>query len=255
MSSSCSKSSSTYAGLSTKQEHYLDSEGSHHANKDTMSSHAFAIVELLEIVLMHLEMKDLLRIQRVSQQWRTVITTSPNLLRRMFLGFVPKTGKLSQSVYDNNSKPESACHAPITSKGVPGRHLLNGTSDVRPAFDQSPQHIQFNPVFPSDGRIVRLRTAQFRAKLDCKESWLDMFFTQDPCTEMQVGLYFIRKREWMSRFGLIRRSDEPVVLTMMVRRDTGVRARDILESLRRACSEDVQRWQRIDICAPGAANA
>ena len=226
---------------------------------------AFAAVELLETVLLNLEMRELLRIQRVSRHWQALIQTSPSLQRKMFLGFVPQTGDLSRFVYDNSHPPaDSATTAPhLIVKGVPGRDIFSITNPstaslgVLPeAPDEPLKQVVFNSVFPSEGQTIRMQTSQFRVKSDARESWLDMYLTQMPCNEAHVGLYFIRKREWTSRFGLVRRSDEPVVLQVSVRREEGVKARDVLETLRSSCgAEDVRRWQRIDIRIPGVVKA
>lgn len=229
-------------------------------------NHTFAAVELLEMILLHLEMRDLLRIQRVSKHWKAVLKNSPSLQRKMFLGFVPKsTRDFSQFVYNNSGHRDPATEAPhLITKGVPGRDILATTSHpstaslgiLPEALDEGLKQLHFNPVFPSEGQIIRLRTSQFRVKSESPESWLDMYFTQMPCREVHVGLYFIRKREWTSRFGLLRRSDEPVVLQVSIRRDAGVKAREVLETLRGSCgAEDVRRWQRIDIRVPGVAKA
>ncbi|KAI5367910.1 Putative F-box-like domain superfamily protein [Septoria linicola] len=222
----------------------------------------FAAVELLEGVLLHLDMRDLLRVQRVSMHWQAVIKTSPTLQRKQFLGFVPKSGNLSRFVYDNHRDPNAAAciTARMSGKGFtmggipesPSTASLGVLPEV-PGEEQIP--VQFNPVFPCDGQTIRMQTSQFRTKPDAIESWLDMYVTQMPCSDVHVGLYYVRKREWKSRFGLIRRSDEPVIVYVPVHSQTGVRARDVLEALAGACSEDPRRWQRIDIRVPWTTRA
>lgn len=229
---------------------------------------AFAAVELLESILLPLDMRELLRIQRVSRRWQAVIQQSPSLQRKMFLGLVPQTGDLSRFVYDNSHpQADSAATAPhLMTKGVPGREIFSIRNPSTASLGVLPEasgedeaeskQLNFNPVFPSEDQTIRMQTSQFRVKSDARESWLDMYLTQMPCNEAHVGLYFIRKREWTSRFGLVRRSDEPVVLQISIRRHEGVRARDVLETLRSSCgAEDVRRWQRIDIRIPGVVKA
>lgn len=45
----------------------------------------FSTPELIETIFIHLPLRDLLIIQRVSWQWKNAITTSPNLQQRLFL--------------------------------------------------------------------------------------------------------------------------------------------------------------------------
>ncbi|KAK5732324.1 hypothetical protein LTR17_010638 [Elasticomyces elasticus] len=76
-----------------------------------MASHALAVPELLENVLLRLHSRDLLFAQKVCKAWKEVIEASPNLQRALFL----KPGTCD-SAYDDTR----IYQAPTRSRHVTG---------------------------------------------------------------------------------------------------------------------------------------
>ncbi|KAK4632360.1 hypothetical protein CLAFUR4_02831 [Fulvia fulva] len=199
--------------------------------------------ELLESILQYLPMRDVLLNQRVSIHWRDLIQTSPQLRRQTFLGFVPvkkvTNNNLSSFVCNHKSPAASFCGSSITSENpVSTTSSKASTSSL----------VHFNPVFPAEGDIIRMRTSQFRGKPESTKSWLDMYLTQPPCRLAEATVYYTKSR------GLIawgRRSSDTEVRAVQVVRSCGVRARDVLETVRRLSVGSTKKWQRIDIRVPG----
>lgn len=213
--------------------------------------------ELLEYVLQNLCMKDLLLDQRVCRQWRQVIKRSPHLRRIMFLGFVPSTWlsttELSRFVHDNDnasSPPDERrrSQASLNEKEQDddGRDAVHKL--VKPLSGPA---VLFNPVFPSEEDVIRMSTTQFRTKLSTADSWLDMYLTQMPCSQVEATIYW--KRSPASGFRIFgrRTSDDTATCVVKVLKPDGVRAKDVLSAARACQVCDFKKWQRIDIRVPG----
>lgn len=213
--------------------------------------------ELLEYILQHLSMKDLLLDQRVCRQWRQLIRRSPLLQRIMFLGFVPSkrqpTTKLSAFVHDNKNdsgpcQNRKKSQASLNEKEVSSDDLEAVDALVKP---YSGPVVMFNPIFPSEGDVIRMKTTQLRTKLSSTESWLDMYLTQMPCSEVEATVYW--KQSSATGFQMFgrRAADDTATCVVKVSNPRGTRARDVLSAARACQVRDIKKWQRIDIRVPG----
>ncbi|KAF2165124.1 hypothetical protein M409DRAFT_24512 [Zasmidium cellare ATCC 36951] len=222
-----------------------------------MASISSLPAELLGYILEHLSMKDLLLDQRVCRQWRQVIKQSPHLQRLMFLGFVPSTRlsptELSRFVHDNKHASGPSTEKQKSQASLNEKEHLDEDQDAvdNPAKSPSGPVVSFNPVFPSEGEVIRMRTMQFRAKLSSAESWLNMYLTQMPCSHVEATVYW--KRSSASGFRIFGRktSDDTATCLVNVEKANGVRARDVLSAARDCQVCDIKKWQRIDIRVPG----
>lgn len=213
--------------------------------------------ELLEYILQNLSMKDLLLDQSVCRQWRQIIRRSPHLQRIMFLGFVPSTRlstiELARFVHDNKNasgtteqKRKSQANLDEKEQDRDERKVVQTL--VKPLSGPA---VSFNPIFPSEGDVIRMKTAQFRTKLSSTESWLDMYLTQTPCSQVEATVYW--KQSSASGFRMFgrRASDDTATCVIKVVQPKGVRARHVLSAARACQVCDMKKWQRIDIRVPG----
>ncbi|KXT05894.1 hypothetical protein AC578_394 [Pseudocercospora eumusae] len=223
------------------------------------SSKVFGSVELLESILLHMDMLELLRVQRVCRHWRDVLQRSPQLQRRTFLGFVPRTGDLSKFVYSNFVAMEGSVTLPGPSPAEP---LICGApriTSARNMLDPTKKRaVHFNPVFPSLDNVIRLSTAQFRTPLESRQSWFDMFLTRPPTSCVHITLYYTFNRTYCRKilFHVSRRAHKTTATyNLVLKRAEGIRARDVLTELKKTALQgaDSNDWQRIDIQIPGVA--
>ena len=219
-------------------------------------------VELLENIFATLSMLDLLRIRRVCKHWREVVRSSPNLQRATFHGFVP-SGPLSpeqlsrfvcnnagniRTSFDNRALAMSAPSSSVTS-------LINSEKEGKELsieIERLAPTVRFNPLFPSQGNILRTRTKQFREPVTSSSSWLDMYLTQPPCNYAVATVYHKQSspgsfRRWA------RRDADTGICVIAISRPEGVRARDVLKAARESKIE-MKKWQRIDIHVPGVVH-
>ena len=198
--------------------------------------------ELLESILQYLPMQDLLLDQRVSRYWRDIIQSSPQLRRQTFLGFVSAghvtDNELSRFVCNNKTPVASICESSASSD----------SSSLSSSQTSNSSMVHFNPVFPSQGDIIRTRTSQFREKPESNKSWLEMYLTQPPCRFAEATVYYTKSKGFMV---WDRRSSDTEVCTVQIVRPCGVRARDVLETVRQLPVGKAKKWQRIDIRVPG----
>ncbi|CAK4031095.1 hypothetical protein AC578_394 [Lecanosticta acicola] len=219
-------------------------------------------VELLESIFAYLSMLELLRIRRVSKYWQEVIRCSSQLSRKTFHGFVPSDAlspeELTRFVCDNARNGRSSLDRQGIAMSVPSSSVTSLIDSEKPCPELSVEPtklapaVRFNPVFPSQGNIMRTRTKQFREPLTSSSSWLDMYLTQPPCNYAIATVYHKQGspnffRRWA------RRDADTGTCIVEVMRPQGVRARDVLEAAKAAQDSkiEIKKWRRIDIYIPG----
>lgn len=221
------------------------------------SSKVFGTVELLESILLHLDMLELLRAQKVCKHWRDVLRKSPELQRRTFRGFVPQTGDLSKFVHNNIVQMEGPIPLPDPAMVLrAAKRQLGLAIDATKDSDRSELTALFNPVFASVGNVIRLKTAQFRTPVETHQSWLDMYLTQPPTSCVHITLYYTSTQTYYRKilFRVSRRTHKTTATyNIVLKRAEGIRARDVLTELTKTVLHggDSNDWQRIDIQVPG----
>lgn len=142
------------------------------------------VVELLELILLNLPMRELLLSQRVCRRWKDVITGSQALQRALY--FLPE--------------PDVECHSPsftgkpISSYFRPNRLLEDAfwnQFDIPPVSDESCIPHQKLRCYCS--ATVRLRTfaAEWHESMKYEEaSWRRMLITQPPVCSVSVDSCF-----------------------------------------------------------------
>lgn len=175
----------------------------------------------------------------------------------MFLGFVPSTTRptteLSTFVYDNKDDFGAFDERKTSQASLNEKEDYSDDLDVVGALAKpiSGPVVWFNPIFPSEGDVIRLKTQQFRTKLSSTESWLDMYLTQVPCSQVEATVYWKQSSAIGFRMFGRRASDDTVTCVVKVSNSRGVRARDVLSAARACQACDIKKWQRIDIRVPG----
>jgi hypothetical protein len=159
------------------------------------------------------------------------------------------TAVRNNSTYDDRPRTErttkSNTAVPVP---VPSR-LTDGTTRAKAIMYKD---VLFNPIFPSEENTIRFLTSQFQEKESSKASWLDMYLTQPPCTYVHVTVYYTKQLRRSMMTGWRIKSSGTGIYLVEVRREGGVRARDVLEDARRCTpAKDVVQWHRIDMFVPG----
>ncbi|KAG8627664.1 hypothetical protein KVT40_005147 [Elsinoe batatas] len=185
---------------------------------------------LLEMVLRHLPMQDLLRCQRVAKDWKALVGSSKALQRKLFL--VPIERDIPVVVYDKEAADDNVCvqccvemrviHPPISLQNTKS---LSGCI-VHPIFlhdiDLTPVtgYVEFRKL---DG-LLDVLLGQPREP----NSWADMFVTPPPCKTIRLA-----NGDSLSPFDR--------VIISAVTGDYGVRWKQILDHIREAEVEN-QEW-------------
>jgi hypothetical protein len=213
---------------------------------------ALETTELLEIVLLHLSLKDIFCVQRVCRAWREAILYSPQLQQLTFLGRGPRQLPRTKTVRNNSVYDErnATREERMKSDAMPVSVRLNdGTTRAKPVIYTE---VAFNPVFPSEENVIRFLTTQLQTTQYSNPSWLDMYLTQPPCSYVYVTVYYTKQRPRSMFTGWRIKSSPTGKYLVEVRREDGVKARDILAEARRCSSaKDVVQWHRIDMFVPG----
>lgn len=175
----------------------------------------------------------------------------------MFMGFVPSTElsrtQLSAFVHDNKNDSGSSHNRQKSQSSLNQKEKLGDRLSAVDALAKpiSGPVVLFNPIFPSEGDVIRMKTTQFRTKLSSTESWLDMYLTQMPCSQVEATVYWKQSSAIGFRMFGRRASDDTATCVVNVPNPRGVRARDVLSAARDCQSCDIKKWQRIDIRVPG----
>ncbi|KAK5738584.1 hypothetical protein LTR17_005920 [Elasticomyces elasticus] len=191
---------------------------------------AFAVPELLEMILLYLPMRDLLLAERVCKEWQGNMQNSPNIQRALF--FRPaSSGVVSYIDWRLDDEGWYLQDIPLLSLGLPLRgpkHDQIPTQYIahwgKSRTDAGQWRVCYNTllanVFPClAGKSVLLTSMlenlpEAAAREDA--SWRKMYFTQPPVHVMAIG--DVRKRShthrnWIRRS--VRKGPEGGGLTMM----------------------------------------
>lgn len=220
----------------------------------TVVAQVLGTPELLEGILSHLPVLDLVVATGVNKTLRNVVQTSPELQRKLFM--LPSKDKaeywqlVPQKSETSDARPESTHFYRMESPGVIGNvelqaHLEFNTSDqhhwadprrslevvtVCPLLEvkrRCPEYLgkvkrQF--LTPADflGQfpISTLRADLSRSAIYADEPWTNMFFTNPPCQEASMDLiwdgYYDGKRDViLQAFGKVR-CEDGITLAMLV---------------------------------------
>lgn len=214
---------------------------------------ALETTELLEMVLLNLSLRGLYSAQRVCKTWHEAIQYSPQLQRRTFRsGCLQHRTQLktirNDGVYDDSRTREQ--RTKHTSLRMPVR-LADGTTRAKAIVYAD---VTFNPVFPSEENTIRFLSSQLQASGPLAASWADMFLTQPSCTYVHVSIYYTKRLPRSIATGWRNKSSAMGTYLVEVRRDSGVRARDVLEEARRRSpAKAVVHFHRIDMFVPGVS--
>ncbi|KAK4620133.1 Efflux pump radE [Fulvia fulva] len=142
----------------------------------------FMTTELLEGILQHLPMKDLLLSQRVCHKWKSVIEQSQCLQQALF--FLPREPDFAW-LYPRSKRTEHIITRVSTGHMMEGKHdiVVYPSGEMNPMFFvQGSNIIKTNKAFPgSDNGYEMFRYHCQPPWLDCPEgSWRKMLSSQPP---------------------------------------------------------------------------
>lgn len=164
--------------------------GADHDTASSMAAAVFNVQELLESVLFHLPVVDLVRSRRVNKNLHRVIEISPKLQRKLFL--LPTNNSLKYwswaSKENTNDKLVVSPHRPPSASSS-SREKSNIVAVLNPLvqaddwdFKSSPDETQTMVVVHSTKIDKRILTAQAR--------WPEMYLTSPPCTEIRIDFSY-----------------------------------------------------------------
>lgn len=172
----------------------------------------FNIPELTEMVLGYLDTKDLVRCQRVSRSFRSIILDSPTLKKTLFLEALPVLGRVASRISESELD-ETACIE------LPAPWL-------NPLFDTVHWDI-FDPNLE-----IRFSERHLSGILKQGLRWGDTFITQPPVSNISLS-YFVGydSRLW-SAMGSAPYENLTGYARLQLSREDGVRVRDVAQKLR-----------------------
>lgn len=153
----------------------------------TAQDRVFATTELLELVLQHLDLKDLFVFQRVCSRWLYIITQSVTLQQQMFLRTFPSSSTIQANVRQGIAKGTTGCWQCDNKKKAAEevKAILNPLLDLSTGFSPSLANSAFIHHEESPELLNPLPT-HFRGK----PSWHRMYLTTPPCKEVEIALWW-----------------------------------------------------------------
>ncbi|KAF2225142.1 hypothetical protein BDZ85DRAFT_89162 [Elsinoe ampelina] len=138
---------------------------------------------LLEMVLRHLPMQDLLRCQRVAKDWKALVGSSRALQSKLFL--LPVEEEIAVVVPDREANENLICdectkdlrviHPPLC---LHGTKILSGRI-VHPLL------VDQGGILPAIGSLEFIHLSEILDNMskepDMSQAWAEMFVTQPPC--------------------------------------------------------------------------
>lgn len=155
----------------------------------TAQDRVFATTELLELVLQHLDLKDLFVFQRVCSRSLDIITQSVTLHQQMFLRTFPSSSTIQANVRQGIVKGTTGCWQCDNKKAAEEvKAILSPLLDLSTGFSPSLANSAFihqegsqqlpNPILSTP--------PAFRGK----PSWHRMYLTTPPCKEVEIALWW-----------------------------------------------------------------
>ncbi|GME22633.1 f-box domain protein [Neofusicoccum parvum] len=146
----------------------------------------FRTPELLELILLHLPMRDLLLAQRVCQTFRTLVRTSPTLQQALFFKPLPATALPQPS---SPSYLRSHPSRKPTAESWERNPLL--IPDFWPWFDRDDPTNKYSPTLRDPDTLKTLPLAtERRVWLRPEASWRRMLVVQPPVGQLEMMRMF-----------------------------------------------------------------
>jgi hypothetical protein len=152
----------------------------------SIAATAFNVPELLESILIHVPMIDLIAGRRVNKAFHRLIETSPVLQRKLFL--LPSNDPLRYwNWICNNGVAESltttSSPPPVSADPCTLTQII---ASLNPLLYANDSHF----ACPADDSLKMLSSAKIERRVVNSQGWPEMYLTSPPCTKVRINLYY-----------------------------------------------------------------
>lgn len=153
----------------------------------------FATTELLELILCHLDIRDLFIVQRVCSSWLETITDSVTLQQQMFLRALSSSSPKNDDASLEAATDTTGCWQCDQDRGRTAASsqateaVLNPLLDLSTGFSPSlAGNTYINTETPEVPNSLTTTPIAFRGK----PSWHRMYLSNPPCQEAEIALWW-----------------------------------------------------------------
>lgn len=161
------------------------------AGNASMAAAVFDVPELLESILTHVTMADLIAVRRVNKALFRLIEISPTLQRKLFL--VPSNNPKACSGLVYNGSPIQ----PFVPRDSPLWETLWGSSNIVAGMNPFLEKDLWDCVPSPDGKssMMLLASARIKPQILNSKAWPEMYLTSPPCLGVLVGFQYTEEFE------------------------------------------------------------